>query len=127
MTGLTVYRAEERLVVERRKRSKLTETISGLESSQRCLKQVAEEAQTRRNHFVGNELDINFGDWQGTTANQFHSSHIEMISGFTAEYLKRLRNAISAIDGSIGESTSQLTRINATISDLERVIATGGI
>jgi len=127
MIGLTVSQAEERLLVERRKRSTLTETISGLERSHRTLKQVFEGTQSRRNTFFGRALDINLRDWQGATGNRFHSSNVETINHSTRDYLTRLRNAISAIEHSIRDSNSTLTRTNIIISDLERVIATGGI
>jgi len=127
MLSVTASQAQVRLPNERKRRRELRDTISGLEESQRILKRALENVQKRQNVFFTQKLQINNGDWKGRALERFHSNDIETMKHFATDYLTRLERTLATVSQSLKTSNTNLTRINQTIANLERIIATGGI
>jgi len=127
MLSVTASQAQVRLPNERKRRRELRDTISGLEESRRILKRAFENVQKRQNVFFNQELKINNGDWKGHTTGRFDSNDIESMKHFATDYVTRLERALTTVSQSLKTSNANLARINQTIANLERIIATGGL
>ena len=126
MFGVTVAQAQNRLPVERNRSNRLTQSISGLEGALRRLTNHLEGIQTRTTAFLGNEVSVTNRDWQGETMKKF-AGDVAGMEHFTGDYMRRLGSSVTSIREEIQRRNTELRNVNGIVSELERVIATGGV
>ena len=124
---MTLSNANMQLPIERNRRNRIREALSGLERSERRLRERLERVNVRNSNFLRGDLITSHGVWHGRSERLFSSKSVEGMGNFSGVYVKRLRMAIANVSQRKRSLNGELVVVNRRISELERVIASGGV
>jgi len=123
MRGITAAEAEVRLIKERRNRRELEADIETLRQSARRMDEIRETVETRTSTFRENSRRDQ-GDWRGETGTSYNHNRSQGKTNATS-YLQEMNVVIQEVNQHQTRLQTNLTTLNTTIRDLER-IANGG-
>ena len=126
MLRVTVTVAQNRLPIERRRRNNLRDRISDLEKSERRLRIMLEQARTGKKIFHKKSM-VNHGNWRGERIDKFDLNYATQTNELATSYTNNLQRAIDRINRALSGLQTELTTVNGAITDLETIVATGGI
>ena len=123
MTGLTPSQVEQLLSLQRRRRQ-VTSDIETLQRSERGMINVRERIERHVSRFrVASRKDQS--EWRGETGSSYDGNRDQANSN-AGLCLRQMSDVIQRTSQERTRLSSQLTNINTSIRELERIAASGG-
>jgi len=124
MTGLTPAQAE-RLRNLQRRRSQVTNDIQTLQRAERGMSNVRERIKSTVSRFRDASRK-NQSEWRGQTGTRYDGDR-NQANANAATCLSQMSDVIQRASQQRSRLSNQLTNINTSIRELERIAASGGV